>query len=86
MIHRFNETDGDGPNGGLIFDTKGQFYGTAGGGGINPRRPWWDGHRSSRAAAAQESPARQCREQSGGGPRPSKDGSQLRHRISTNIP
>ena len=33
VIHRFNETDGDGPNGGLIFDTTGQLYGTAGGGG-----------------------------------------------------
>ena len=36
MLHRFTDgNDGAGPNGGLILDTKGALYGTAGGGG-NP--------------------------------------------------
>ena len=33
VIHRFTDKDGAGPNGGLIFDTKGRLYGTTGGGG-----------------------------------------------------
>jgi hypothetical protein len=48
---------------------------------IDPRRPRWDSQPYSRAAAAQESPARQCREQDGAGPSPFRDGAQPRHRI-----
>jgi len=48
---------------------------------IDPRRPRWDSQPSSRAAAAQKSPARQCREQSGAGPSPFSDGTQPRHGI-----
>jgi hypothetical protein len=48
---------------------------------IDPRRPWRYSQISSRAAAAQGSPARQCREESGAGPSPFGDGTQPRHRI-----
>jgi hypothetical protein len=33
IIHRFVMTDGEGPNGGLVFDATSSIYGTAGGGG-----------------------------------------------------
>jgi len=37
ILHRFVQSDGDGPNGGLIFDSKGSLYGTAGGGGAKQK-------------------------------------------------
>lgn len=33
VVHRFNGTDGEGPNGGLVFGVNGSIFGAAGGGG-----------------------------------------------------